>query len=200
MSGGCRTHDRCPMAPRGCGRRSRRPQGVGSSGVKCIPRVPSFGPSGYDDRIRSGESAAPIGSRGRATGSTDNGSTVCTVCWAVSERASITSRAAGNPTTAARFNVLTRFVNSSSVTGSVPLFHSRVCLPRRCQRLAGPAPIRSRPAHRTRCLWGGLAALATQLRFNCRLRDSKKGQSRRGSRNIALPLPGEVKLTVLVRE
>ena len=38
MSGGCRTHDRCPMAPRGCGRRSRRPQGVGSSGVKCIPR------------------------------------------------------------------------------------------------------------------------------------------------------------------
>ena len=38
MSGGYRTHDRCPMAPRGCGRRSRRPQGVGSSGVKCIPR------------------------------------------------------------------------------------------------------------------------------------------------------------------
>ena len=44
MSGGYRTHDRCPMAPRGCGRRSRRPQGVGSSGVKCIPRkgYPSF--------------------------------------------------------------------------------------------------------------------------------------------------------------
>ena len=39
MSGGYRTHDRCPMAPRGCGRRSRRPQGVGSSGVKCIPRL-----------------------------------------------------------------------------------------------------------------------------------------------------------------
>ena len=38
MSGGYRTHDRCPMAPRWCGRRSRRPQGVGSSGVKCIPR------------------------------------------------------------------------------------------------------------------------------------------------------------------
>ena len=43
MSGGCRTHDRCPMAPRGCGRRSRRPQGVGSSGVKCIPRLSILG-------------------------------------------------------------------------------------------------------------------------------------------------------------
>ena len=43
MSGGYRTHDRCPMAPRGCGRRSRRPQGVGSSGVKCIPRLPIIG-------------------------------------------------------------------------------------------------------------------------------------------------------------
>ena len=42
MSGGCRTHDRCPMAPRGCGRRSRRPQGVGSSGVKCIPRYGKY--------------------------------------------------------------------------------------------------------------------------------------------------------------
>ena len=44
MSGGYRTHDRCPMAPRGCGRRSRRPQGVGSSGVKCIPRLPCSRP------------------------------------------------------------------------------------------------------------------------------------------------------------
>ena len=56
MSGGYRTHDRCPMAPRGCGRRSRRPQGVGSSGVKCIPRIYR---SGYWGKCRCDE--LPVG-------------------------------------------------------------------------------------------------------------------------------------------
>ena len=61
MSGGCRTHDRCPMAPRGCGRRSRRPQGVGSSGVKCIPRESKFKGEGREFQRSSG-------ARGQAQG------------------------------------------------------------------------------------------------------------------------------------
>ena len=43
MSGGCRTHDRCPMAPRGCGRRTPTTRcGVGSQ--VHTPKPPLYGP------------------------------------------------------------------------------------------------------------------------------------------------------------